>query len=1835
MYIDHRYEVIESLGTGSWANVFRVRDIRNGKEYSLKLFQYLPSEELYKRFSAEEMHHITQIEHPNLNHVVDFGHVGDHIYYISDFFEGSTLGSFRYSKGKLDLLYDIVVQICYALHALHTQNILHKDLKLENILYTIEANTIQIKLIDYGFTKIDLTNDAQRVSGSLPYMAPEVYLGKPAERSSDFFSLGVILYRLTTGSFPYNVNQINALLTGNHQYFLPTFPSELNPDIPLSLEKFILRLLEKNPENRFQSSEDIIAYVNRIHSRNYPFSVAWSMANTIRFNSYIVRSNISHQLVDFVGAIDNNNGKLISLIGGDGLGKDNILSLFRFHMLRGDYFLFDFQCSRTEHEAFFALIKEYIQSISPSEIEEYESLKQISDKFKKFLFDSESVAKGISQSQEELKIDFDSVKSLLLDLSRHKPLIFVIRNFQFVHRYTIDFINYFSPFIINERIMIVLSCNDFNKINQLSHSVMIHIPPLTETETADYVQKLLKTPVSEQLCHDLYDRSAGNPQFIQDILIDLVVHKGVKSQITEIKSLQNNSNDGINTLAPIEFDLAPASYSLPSRLLHSVYQRLSHTSPTFYIHLQKLSIAQTPLNRELIINILQITDQKLYSFLNDVIYNEIMIKKGKNYYFSFLEAKARLYDECDKKTHTEVSKQILDYFDKQALLDIEICQGLIENAKIAGDLISERRYNLKLFHLYNEQYDQDKAYAAIYETLRLDLNPKTKASHRELIQDMNIFQEKTELTGYVEKAKTILDDIKTLPDFFEKYFVITTILLLEEDIKGALVSLQKADHYTLTGKQRVLCLLYYAIVYNRLDVKLMKEFLDKIDPKLLPMDLRIVYVDKIAVYYAMTKDTDRAIKTIESFLAELPSENDTNVMVRLAAMHNDLGVFYSEQKNIDEADEHLNAALTIWKRYNVRRYLGLIYNNISDLYLKQGHTVASVSYSELGYKYANELNLALTKALALLNHGEAMIKMGEFITAEEKLLESQNLVLSVNSKKFLVEIQRNLALAKSKIKNFGHYYKFIQENEPELIAGYIQNINPLVKTYFYYLYEINNTKKLKRLIRKNVHINYKHLHEEEFYHNTNSLLAILEKNYETAMDELKQGLRYAGEVKNQYAITVFYVLQIQCYYGLNDHEKAREIIELAKPMILENNYRYWQYKIYIMELKLDLAIPTVPLRDILRRTKKYLDDCLHSRYYQLAVEFYQIWIQVLLENNCDENIETTFSAYRRFLEDITEDIAEDDKQNFLGVNQYNLKNLRKFDSVYVASRQKNLRTKWNDLLYNIANVSNPERIKFLIQKGINQVLSPYQFRIMEFSERINNFIPFLSYNCERDNLSLPELLPHIEKALRTDTIFISKLGVQNLMIVPLIAGPKQIGYLILTDLGELDFTKQELSIMRNVKQHLTALIIRIQDYSQITKRIEKMNQLMAISHELMRIVNLADLEREIVSHAIDFTNSSRGFLIIKDSDGNYNYRVHLDKSKQLLTGVSGISKSAISICQSSGEPLTTYNAIEDNRFKGSISVQDYQLHCIFVSPIMLDNGIYGFLYLDNQQDNTREMYLNTDMIKLLQEQITIALKNAMQYEAVLQKNSEMHALELIKDEFMAIVSHELNTPLTTLQSYVSRLKRNLFADEDERMDIIGKIETYVKKLILTTGDITTMNNYNMKKSLSKAQINIAEILLIIKQEVEILSRKRRMFIKLDIESDLPNISANWEALHLMIYNIVLNAIRFTNDFGTITISARRSAFQQEKIDGKESMVIIIEDNGIGIPEQQIKNVFRKFYELNEIYAHKSGIIEYRSSGLGLGLATSKRIAELHNGSIWIKSKEKEGTTVFISIPIKQ
>jgi len=346
-----------------------------------------------------------------------------------------------------------------------------------------------------------------------------------------------------------------------------------------------------------------------------------------------------------------------------------------------------------------------------------------------------------------------------------------------------------------------------------------------------------------------------------------------------------------------------------------------------------------------------------------------------------------------------------------------------------------------------------------------------------------------------------------------------------------------------------------------------------------------------------------------------------------------------------------------------------------------------------------------------------------------------------------------------------------------------------------------------------------------------------------------------------------------------------------------------------------------------------------------------------------------------------------------------------------------------------------------------------------------------------------------------------------------------------------------------------------------------------------------------------------------------------------------MSKTTLLYVEENRRPLYTSNILEDIIFKTSPSILQYQINSLFCAPIIIENKIYAFLYLDNYQRSHEHMFVDEEVNNMFIMLAENALKNALGYERLMKKNNELKTLDNMKNEFIAIVSHELNTPLTTMQSNLTRLKKNKEAFTMDTNELIKKVEKSTNKLRQSINDIITLNRYNGIKELPLEKHKLEDLLSTIVTEAELTSKHRRMNFRFETGDELPQVMVDWQSFHLMVYNIVQNAIRFTSDFGTIIIGVRNAVFQTEKVGDLDSVVIYIQDNGIGIPEYEQENVFKSFYELGDMLAHRSGDLEYRSSGLGLGLAISKRISELHNGKIWLRSKESEGTIVFISIPV--
>ncbi|HPR18673.1 MAG TPA: GAF domain-containing sensor histidine kinase, partial [Candidatus Cloacimonadota bacterium] len=688
----------------------------------------------------------------------------------------------------------------------------------------------------------------------------------------------------------------------------------------------------------------------------------------------------------------------------------------------------------------------------------------------------------------------------------------------------------------------------------------------------------------------------------------------------------------------------------------------------------------------------------------------------------------------------------------------------------------------------------------------------------------------------------------------------------------------------------------------------------------------------------------------------------------------------------------------------------------------------------------------------------------------------------------------------------------------------------------------------------------------------------------------------------------------------------------AEALCEKHNFRYWETALDINRIKVQLLDAKISLRPILRKLLgllKYLKD---NRLYLLEIDAYEILFQIYAYLKIEGEALKYFELYKEKIALAAVGLPEFDIALFYKKRKYFITDFHEIQTVTIKNRMNLDSEKWQDDLFDILKLHELSRMKFLIDKTIVNLFSPSSYVIILKNEMEKETEPFINNNFSIDKLHSPRYLKYMSDSIGKNEILQHKIDHNHVLFVPLRIKTEEVGCLILSDSGEIPFQQEEKNILKILRLHLTSILLRINEFASLNNDMELMSKLITITQNFFSILNVNRLEQEVVSVAVDFTGGTRGFLIKKDKYENYVYKVALDDSKHLLKSYAYISKTILMEVQQIKQPIYIENVLNSKLFESYLDHTENPFF-VYCAPILVDGEIYGYLYIDSFNSENEKKKINSEFMKLLLIQISVAFKNAIQYENLMFKNQEISNLENIKKDFINIASHELNTPLSAVQGYVTNLLRNHKHEEDTHA--IEKINDGVLKMRSIISDLLGFNKYQLTGKLEKHEMEIKPILGSIMDDKSKLSENRHMHFRLEVEDNLPPVPIDLEAFQLMMHHIIINAIRFTRDFGTITIGARHSTFQPEEINGKESVVLFVQDNGIGIPENQLEKVYQKFYELGDLISHKSGFIEFKSGGLGLGLAIVKLIVELHNGKTWINSKENEGTTVFVALPVRE
>ena len=343
------YEIIEKIGMGGMANVFKAVNRTNDQTVAIKLIHpFLLEDRLIVRRFKMEAEVMSRLAHPNI--VETYGFQTDehkNHYLVMEFVEGKTLKAYLAdnatirTNSHLEFVIDIISQVGQAVGFAHEHQMIHRDIKPGNVMITPEGRAV---LMDFGIVKLLDQTSAMTATGSLlgtpAYMSPEQALGEPGDTRGDIYSLGVMLFQMVTGELPFDAETPMGIIM-KHVSEPPPLPGLLNPATPLSLHDVLWKALEKDPNQRFQTA---VSFVNALKAVNLSDDApkAPTQISTVAPNPTLLdtisspplpapyqippsipnfsqRDKTVKQLTQKFS--DNSNNRIVGLVGFGGVGK--------------------------------------------------------------------------------------------------------------------------------------------------------------------------------------------------------------------------------------------------------------------------------------------------------------------------------------------------------------------------------------------------------------------------------------------------------------------------------------------------------------------------------------------------------------------------------------------------------------------------------------------------------------------------------------------------------------------------------------------------------------------------------------------------------------------------------------------------------------------------------------------------------------------------------------------------------------------------------------------------------------------------------------------------------------------------------------------------------------------------------------------------------------------------------------------------------------------------------------------------------------------------------------------------------------------------------------------------------------------------------------------------------------------------------------------------------------------------------------------------------------------------------------------------------------------------
>ena len=552
-----RYAVLKKLGEGGKGIVYKARDTALNRVVAIKMLKStVTSEEAYSRF-IREAQAVAKLNHPNIVSIYDIGKEDEKQFFVLEFVDGMSLRDLMatYPEGKCDIqtVLRIGIDVIDALQYAHSQGVLHRDIKPENILITEEGTA---KLMDFGLAKMLGTPSITQegiIVGTVAYVAPEIALGKGADARSDLYSFGAVLYEAVTGKPPFS-GEDSVKIIFSHIHDRTVSPSRLNPKIPQALADCIMKLLEKEPGRRYQSSADLLNMLREIAEGFLREVLVPSHRPSIVVPIPRTSAGKEIQLIDRVEemtllreAVDRavrSEGGVIILHGEAGIGKTRLAKeLGAYARLRG------VQVLRGRCPALFRMdgvppyvlwnevIKDYLQICTPEQL--YKVIGFYPSEVCKLAPEVRQKLGAIPQSlpispEHERDRLFEAVSQFVTNISKEAPLLVVLDDLQWTDQSSLLLLHYLARGAEREPLVLLGTYRDTEidqrhplspVLTELNRERLLQSVPLKRMsfdEISEMIKQILEQDdVPKEFCRLVYEKTRGNPFFVEEVIKSL------------------------------------------------------------------------------------------------------------------------------------------------------------------------------------------------------------------------------------------------------------------------------------------------------------------------------------------------------------------------------------------------------------------------------------------------------------------------------------------------------------------------------------------------------------------------------------------------------------------------------------------------------------------------------------------------------------------------------------------------------------------------------------------------------------------------------------------------------------------------------------------------------------------------------------------------------------------------------------------------------------------------------------------------------------------------------------------------------------------------------------------------------------------------------------------------------------------------------------------------------------------------------------------------------------------------------------------------------------------